>query len=239
MTAGAVLRLRAGVKDEETDIRCATAMLDDRVGRLGRLSGKERRLTVLVLVTIACWIGLGHSVDLAVISICSATMLFVLRIVDWKSIQGYVNWGVLVMYGGAVALGTALTQTHAMEWVAGKVIDPSVPNVVILIALVLAANLLTETISNAAAVAILLPIGYSLGEVAGVDPVLTTLAVTIPAGLAFLLPISSPPNAISFSAGHYSVRHMLGMGWPMTILAMIVVVLVMMLWWPVLGLKVW
>jgi len=239
MTLIAVVMLRREIADDPTDIRAATAMLDARVRRLGPMSGRERRLTGLALVTIASWITLGQVVDLAVIAIFSATMLFVLRIVDWKSSQGYVNWGVLIMYGGAVALGKALTDTCAMEWLALRIIDPAVPKFVILLLMVCAANLLTEVISNAAAVVILLPIGYSLGGVAGVDPVIMTLAVTIPAGLAFMLPISSPPNAISFSAGHYGVRRMMQCGWPMTLSALVVVLLVMALWWPVLGLKVW
>ena len=78
-----------------------------------------------------------------------------------------------------------------------------------------ASIVLTEMISNAATVAILLPIGYSLGAMSGVDPLAMTLAVTIPAGLAFMLPISSPPNAISYSAGHYGVKQVVTLGWRM------------------------
>jgi sodium-dependent dicarboxylate transporter 2/3/5 len=94
---------------------------------------------------------------------------------------------------------------------------------------------LTECISNSAAVAVLLPIGFSLGETTGVDPLTMTLTVTIGSGLAFLLPISSPPNAISFASGHYTVREVVRFGWPMTLCALVVLVGVMIFWWPVLG----
>ena len=67
-----------------------------------------------------------------------------------------------------------------------------------------------------------------------------TLAVTIPAGLAFLLPISSPPNAISFSAGHYSMREVVQIGWPMNVWGLVVLFVVIVTWWgPVLNISSW
>ena len=240
MTFVAVVTLRRRIPDDIDDIRAATRMLDQRVRRLGPMSPRERRLALLSLVTIAAWIIGGHTVGLAVIAMVSAATLFLLRIVDWKSVQDYVNWGVLIMYGGAVALGKALTETRAMEWLAGQVIDPSAPQLLIVFLMAGVAILLTEGISNAAAVAILLPIGYSLGDMIGVGPVMMTLAVTIPAGLAFLLPISSPPNAISFSAGHYGMREMVQIGWPMNLYGLAVLFLVIIVWWgPVLNVNSW
>ena len=127
-----------------------------------------------------------------------------------------------------------------MEWLAQQIINPSASPLLVLILMAGAAIALTEVISNAAAVAILLPIGYSLGGTMGLDPIMITLAVTIPAGLAFLLPISSPPNAISFSAGHYSVREVVQLGWPRTVCALIVVIGVMGIWWTlVLKINTW
>jgi sodium-dependent dicarboxylate transporter 2/3/5 len=240
MTVVAVVMLQRRIPDDIEDIKAATRMLDQRVRRLGPMSPREFRLAILSLLTIVAWIVMGHTVGLAVIAMVSAVLLFLLRVVDWRSVQDYVNWGVLIMYGGAVALGKALTETRGMEWLAGQVIDPSAPALLIVILLAGVAIVLTEGISNAAAVAILIPIGYSLGEMTGIGPVTITLAVTIPAGLAFLLPISSPPNAISFSAGHYGVREMVQLGWPMNVFAFVTVIATIVLWWgPVLNVNAW
>ncbi len=240
MTLVALTILKLRLPSDIADIKAATRMLDGRVRRLGPMSGPERRLAGLGVLTIIAWITVGHTVGLAVIAILSSILLFALRIVDWRSVEGYVNWGVLVMYGGAIALGHALTETQAMAWMARQVITPETPKLVILLTVVASAMLLTEVISNSAAVAVLLPIAYSLGSMTGLDPVTMTLAVTIPSGLAFMLPVSSPPNAISFSAGHYSVRESVQLGWPMPVAAFVVVVTVILLWWQlVLGLNVW
>jgi sodium-dependent dicarboxylate transporter 2/3/5 len=155
-------------------------------------------------------------------------------------LQGYVNWGVLIMYGGAVALGAALAETKAMEWFAHQVISDSFPPLALMMIMATVAVFLTEGISNTAVVAILLPIGYSLGEMTGVGPIMMTLCVTVASGLAFLLPVSSPPNAISFSAGHYSVREVVQLGWPMTVCALIVLYAVIAVWWNlVLNVNAW
>lgn len=240
MTALALVVIKRRVPSEQSDIKAATRMLDQRVRLLGPMSAQEKRLAGLGIVTILAWITIGHDVGLSVIAILSAVMLFVLRIVDWRGVQDYVNWGVLVMYGGAIALGHALSETHALAYLVEQVLSESTPPWLILLMLIVAAMALTEAISNSAAVAILLPIAFSLGELTGMDPITATLAVTIPAGLAFLLPVSSPPNAISFSAGHYSVREVISLGWPMTVLSFIVVCIVAAVWWGlVLQMKVW
>jgi sodium-dependent dicarboxylate transporter 2/3/5 len=170
----------------------------------------------------------------------SATLLFVLRVADWNAVQGYVNWGVLIMYGGAVALGRAITETRAMEWVFSQALDATMPSLLVVMILATAAIMLTEGISNSAAVAILLPIGYSVGEMTGVGPAMMTLAVTIPAGLAFLLPVGSPPNAISFAAGHYSIREVVQVGWPLNVCGLLLLFATIVLWWgPVLNVNAW
>ncbi len=83
-----------------------------------------------------------------------------------------------------------------------------------------------------------MPVGLGLCEPAGVAPLTMTLAITIPAGLAFSLPISSPPNAISFSAGYYGVRHVLAAGVPMNVISLVVFLLVMRFVWPLVGIGI-
>jgi sodium-dependent dicarboxylate transporter 2/3/5 len=240
MTAIAVWMLCTRIPSDVADIKPATRMLDERVRRLGPMSPRERRLTTLCVLTIAAWILFGHTLDLGVIAMLSATMLFVLRVADWNAVQGFVNWGVLIMYGGAVALGRAVAETQVMEWVFGHLVSPTMPGLVAVMIMAIAALVLTEGISNSAAVAILLPVGFSLGEMAGVGPAMMTLAVTIPAGLGFLLPVGSPPLAISFAAGHYSVKESVQIGWPLDAYGLLIMFLTIVLWWgPVLNVNAW
>ncbi|MCH7719560.1 MAG: DASS family sodium-coupled anion symporter [Planctomycetes bacterium] len=235
MAAIAVFWLRRQMTDDVKDVRAVTRMLDERVKHLGPMTSGERRLAVLGLLTVAAWVLIGKLVGLEIVALVSACSLFLLKIAPWQQVQGYVNWGILLMYGGAVALANALTQTGAVQWLADNFVGPDVPKLVIMALLPVVAILLTECISNTAAVAVILPIAYSVCAPLEIDMLFVTLAVTIPAGLAFSLPISSPPNAISFSSGYYGVHQAVRLGVPMSIASLMVVWLVMLLYWPLIG----
>ena len=50
-------------------------------------------------------------------------VLFVLRVVSWRDVERYVNWGVLLMYGGAIAFGAAINKSGAATWLAHMTIS--------------------------------------------------------------------------------------------------------------------
>ncbi len=240
LTAVAVFTLFRFVKSEVTDITPATRMLNQRVAELGPMSGPERRLAVVGLGTVGCWIILGHSVDLASIALAGAVAISVLRIADWRSIQEFVNWGVVIMYGGAIALGSAMKDTHAVLWLAQQILPSGHVHpawlLVVMVALTMA---LSSAISNAAAVAVLLPVGYGLCAQAdpAIHPLAMTYAVGISSGLAFALPISSPPNAICFASGYYRLLDVPRYGIPLTAVALTVFLLVAFFYWPLVGIE--
>ncbi len=232
LTGVALVLLPKFVPLDIADISRATSMISDRVAHLGSMNSAEWRLLILALATIICWIFWGHNLGLAVISIISASLLFVLRIVTWNQVQDYVNWGVLVMYGGALAIGGALRETEALAFIARQVFAHDFSPEMVMILVALAAIVLTECISNAAAVAVLLPIGYSICQPANINPMVMTLGVTIMAGLPFCLPVSSPPHAIAFSSGYYQVSEACKPGLVMNLCAVVVFIVVMLLYWP-------
>jgi sodium-dependent dicarboxylate transporter 2/3/5 len=222
---------------EIAEVKKARYFLRQELDRIGPMSPREKRMGILILVTILAWILLGHHIGLAEISVLAAILLFVLKIVNWKEIEDYINWSVIVMYGGAIAIGKALTETRAVEnLIMGYLPFDQIPSFAILVILAIISILLTEGISNAAAVAVLIPLGFGIANKYGLSPILIVFAVTIPAGLPFCLPMGSPPNAISYSAGYYSIREMVRAGIFMNLAAILVLMLVMRFYWPLIGL---
>ena len=241
LTATSVLVLVKFMPSDVKDITPATRMLNARVAALGPMSWRERRLAVVGLATILCWIITGHSFDLGVVAILAAVLIAVLRVIDFNDAQSYVNWSVVVMYGGAIALGTALKDTHAMLWVVHTLLpEGNVNPTAVLVMMAVVSMLLSAGISNAAAVAVLLPVGFALCEQVqpNIHPMTMAYAVAIPAGLAFVLPISSPPNAICFGSGYYGVRDVFKYGMLMTAVSLVVVVLVLLFLWPLVGIQI-
>ncbi|MEK7851163.1 MAG: DASS family sodium-coupled anion symporter, partial [Deltaproteobacteria bacterium] len=157
---------------------------------MGRMTWEERAIAFVILSTIAAWIVLGENFGLANIAIVSVVVLFVFELLKWKDVEEYVNWGVLLMYGGAIALGSALDKSKAAEWATNTFLmewfSSPVAAIVILSFL---AIVLTEFMSNAAVIAFLMPIGLSVANQMGIDPKVMTLAIAVPSGLGAMLPM--------------------------------------------------
>ena len=126
----------------------------------------------------------------------------------------------------------------AARWLAIQLVSSSLlPPVLVLMILAAVTIFLTEGISNSAAVAVVLPIALSLADYEGISGgKLTVFAVALPAGLAFCLPMGSPPNAITYSAGYFRLRDVLLLGMFVKLVGL-ALMLASMIWvWPHLGL---
>jgi sodium-dependent dicarboxylate transporter 2/3/5 len=205
------------------DVSRARLALKDELEKKGSISRDEVKVGAIIIATLFLWIFFSHRFGLANIALLSSVLLFVLGIMDWKDVEDYVNWGVVLMYGGAIALGSALVSTGAAHWLANLFLSrTSLTPFTFLLTLSIVSLFLTEGISNTAAVAILLPIGFSVGQAIGINPIATVFIVALPSGLAFTLPIATPP---------------IKPGLILNILSWIAFVLMALIYWQYIGLK--
>lgn len=209
-----------------------------KIDEMGSFSREEKNLIYVFTGVIICWIFLSSYIDISVTAILGGVMIFILDIIDWKDIEEYINWGIILMYGGAIVIATALTDTGAAKWLADIVFSviPLSPVVFILL-FALVTKLLTEGVSNVAAVAIVIPLAFSVGQVIGLNPVAITLLIALPGGLAFCLPMGAPPNAIAFSSGYLDLSEVVKIGLIMNLISIIGIYLVSQFYWPLIGLN--
>ncbi|MDX8410698.1 MAG: DASS family sodium-coupled anion symporter [Mariprofundaceae bacterium] len=198
----------------------------------GALGVKGRMMAVVMLAAVASWVFLGHALGLASIALLSVVLMFALRLVTWRDVEEYVNWGVVLMYGGAIAVGKALSVTGAAAWLAQMLLPVGLSPIILIVLLAGVTLLLTETVSNAAAVAILLPIAIPLGIEAGLDVMLVTLTVAIVAGFAFMLPMGTPANALIYSTHYVRLGLMVRRGVLMSLAAWALLVFTASVIWP-------
>ncbi len=220
-------------------VQAADDALRERSMALGRMRYKERATSAVMLATFSGWVIGGEKFGLANIAIAAVVALFVLRIVSWREIEGYVNWGVLLMYGGAICLGAAINKSGAAEWIAQVTISrwaTGGPSVVLIMSFL--GILLTEAMSNSAVVALLMPVSLGIAHEFGMDPRVMALVVAVPAGLAFTLPIGTPANAIAYSSGHLSMRDLVVPGAVLAVASWLTFNLVANWYWPWLGISI-
>ena len=225
-------------RPEISDVRPARELIESKVAALGPMSMVERKVLIVMLGTIACWIVLGDRAGLAAISILGASALFVVRAIDWHDVERYVNWGVILMYGGAITLAAALEITGAAKWMVTSLLGTMELGPFTLVAFIAVVSIiLTEAMSNAAVVALVLPIAFELGDaVPGISPLLMVFAVALPAGLAYSLPIGTPPNAIAYSARYHRIRDSVKAGVLLNLITLGTFLLVARFYWTHLGL---
>lgn len=155
------------------------------------------------------------------VALLCASLLFVAP-VNWRErrfaltwTEGrQVNWGIILLFGGGLSLGTLAETTGIARW-AGEGISrmglSSTPSGLLAVS-VGAAILISEFTSNTASVTLLVPIVIAAAQAAGFDPVRPALGAGLAATCGFIFPVSTPPNAIVFGTGLVPLWRMIRVG---------------------------
>jgi len=219
-------------------VRSADAVIAEKALRMGRLSARERSIGFVMVGTLAAWIIGGEEFGLATIALAGVIVMFVLGLLKWGDVERYVNWGVLVMYGGAIALGAAFNRSGAAAWMAKILLTRWADSPAAVIAILSGLSIiLTEAMSNSAVVALLLPVALGSAQALGIDPRAMAPAIALPAGLAFTLPVGTPGNAIAYSSGYLTLRDMVVPGTVLVVIAWVAFNLVAHFYWPLIGIS--
>ncbi|MDP3971136.1 MAG: DASS family sodium-coupled anion symporter [bacterium] len=206
---------------------------------LGKLSDDEITMLAILVATVGAWIFLSESLGLANIAIISVVVMFLFRVVRWQDAEEHVNWGIILMYGGAIALGVALERTGAALFITNSVLDiiPVHPWVLV-IGLIICTLAFTEVMSNAAVVAMLMPVALSIALTYNLNPIGIAFIIAVPAGFAFMMPMGSPPNALAYSANFYTLKDTIRAGIFMNIIALVIFIIGALVWWPLVGVSI-
>lgn len=125
-----------------------------------------------------------------------------------------VPWGVLLLFGGGLALSAALTESRADQFLAAQLeLIRDWPRWLAITLMIIGVVFFSEVASNTAAVATLLPIFGALADSWQVHPATLAVPITLAASCGFMMPVATPPNAIVYSSGMISARDMLRAGW--------------------------
>lgn len=147
-------------------------------------------------------------------------------LLDWKTAVK-IPWGVLILIGGGLALANGFASTQLDDWIAGQLVFlGQTPHLIIIILAIVTVTVFSgEIISNTATAALFIPITASLAVSLGIAPVLLMAPVAVAASYSFIIPISTPPNAIVFSTGHVTAAKMARAGLPMALIGVGIVTL--------------
>lgn len=203
---------------------------------LGPMQRGEKQIALIFITTIIFWImpNILHSffpkiewinilnsrLSISVVGLIGGLITFFLPVGDGKfkeanltwSETDRVEWGTLMLFGGGLTLGLLLEASGTAKDLGNLIFSSELNSPVLLGTLVvLLSIIISEFASNTAAASILIPLilGATLSH--GSDPILITnlvLATTFAASFGFMLPVSTPPNAIVYGTGRVPAQDM-------------------------------
>jgi sodium-dependent dicarboxylate transporter 2/3/5 len=175
---------------------------------------------------------LGARLPESVVSILGMVLLFVMpaSISPYKPVMSWndatdIDFGTLILFGGGLSLGSLVMKTGLGQEAGRALIDATgiTGQSGLVFVSIVSAGILTTLMSNTAAANIVVPVVFSVAVDMALDPTPSVVAASIAASMAFMLPISTPPNAIAYATGLLSVTDMLKWGFLLQVFSTIVI----------------
>jgi sodium-dependent dicarboxylate transporter 2/3/5 len=222
-----------------------------RKAALGTASRAEKNVGIAFVVTVFLWIlpgavlltlGRDHFATIwlinhlpeSVAALIGTALLFVLPVrtvagwqstLTWREAQR-IDWGTILLFGGGLALGDLMFSTGLAKWIGeglANLLDARTS--LGLIALFTAVGIVvSETTSNAASATMVVPVAIAVAQAAGVSPIQPAIAATLGASMGFMLPVSTPPNAIVYGSGQVPLTRMMRYGIVLDVLGFVAIV---------------
>ncbi|WP_343030530.1 DASS family sodium-coupled anion symporter [Fulvivirga aurantia] len=220
-------------------------LVNSELQKLGKISKSEKLVLTIFAITAFGWIFKQQINQLigepllsdTVTAMAGGLLMFITPvhlkknkfILKWEDTKK-LPWGILLLFGGGMCLARAMEKVGIIqlmgEFVKGQGELPTTLIVLITTAMVL---FLTELMSNVALITIFIPVAIGIAQGLGINPLLLVIPATIASSCAFMMPISTPPNAIVFSSGYIKMKQMIRAGFLLNLIAIAVLVLLNML----------
>jgi sodium-dependent dicarboxylate transporter 2/3/5 len=177
----------------------------------------------------------------ATVALLGALLLFMLPIqgrpfratITWKEATR-IDWGTILLFGGGLALGNLMFQTGLAEWIGHGLAEAFAANSQLGLTILFTgvAILVSETTSNSASATMVVPVAIAVARAAGVETLPVALAACLGASMGFMLPVSTPPNAIVYGSGCIPITKMIRYGLLLDVMGFLVIIVTVNWWLP-------
>lgn len=237
---GEALRLEVGdtllVEGSPADLR---TMFDD--GLLNNLAEPQDRpwrrekapiaiAAILAVIVLSAF----EVLPIVALALIAAGAVIALGCLDAKDAYDSIQWNILILIFGMLAVGLAMEKTGAAALIVGFLAQHAsgLGPVAVLAMIYVITSTLTEMISNNAAAILITPVAMGLGVELGVDPRAFVVAVMFAASASFATPIGYQTNTLVYNAGGYKFMDFVRIGLPLNIILAVVAVIVIPIFWP-------
>ena len=194
----------------------------------------ERAPVALVIFTAMVALAATGVLDMLPAAMLAAVGMILTRCVRASVARGAVDWQIIMVILGALALGKAIEESGAALAIAQQMIDTigRANPLMLLAAIYITTLVFTEVITNNAAAVLVLPIAYRISEELGLSFEPFAVAIMIAASASFITPIGYQTNMIVYGPGGYRFTDYTKFGLPLAVLVFVIAMIVIPMCWP-------
>ena len=225
--------LQLAFKPEFNSMDTAIRRLKIYVAHKGKFTGNEFLTILIFAIVFFCWIFLNERYGLGIIAIGGAFLYMATGLVEWKQVSRDTNWGVILLFAGAISLGVQMKNTGTALWIGQSLMNQFSPfieqfSIIPYLLNIFLTTLLSNIMSSSGTVAVLGPITLSMGG----DPAYMGMTTAISSAFGYFSAIAAPACMIIYSSGLVKMTDFLKAGWRMAIMSTITLLLIYKFYWP-------
>ncbi len=227
-------------KPEITDLEKVMETIRDEMEAEGPMTPQAKLALVIFLAVLVSWVMFSQQYGAGNIVMMGIIVAAVLGLVDWSYLHKKTQWGVVVLYAGAISMGKMLMATGAATWLAKKLLVVAstfgVMDGLPLLAVITTITAFTSnTMADGPTVAVLGPIFLKAAEMSNTSVYAIGIATALGSAFSYLLVIATPANAIVYGSGFLKGTDFLRAGSPLFLFSLLVTVILASVWWQKLG----
>jgi sodium-dependent dicarboxylate transporter 2/3/5 len=248
-----LLYIRFNIREFSISKEALLEIIQSNKAQLGKIKNEEKIVGFIFLLTVLLWILpsiftllgfenigklLNQKLPESVVAVLTASLLFIIPkdLKEFKPVMSVedlkeIDWDTILLFASGISLGELITKSGL-----GKVLAETVKNafnhemiLALLFVVIILAIILTEITSNTATAIVLTPIVISILESYNVNLINPVMSVAIATSLAFMLPISTPPNAIVYSTKYLDVKTMIKFGFLLDVIGSVIIYIFLIL----------
>ena len=228
-------------RPEVTDLSRAITALERKIKKEGRMSRQDWLTVAIFLITVLMWMTISDTIGLGITALIGVFLFLVAGVVRWEDLNNNVNWGTILIYGGAISLGIMMKTTGVAEWISRSFLAWAEPAGVgrgapLLSALSLMTLTLASFMSSGATVGLLGPITLNIASLSQTSVIIAGFITVISSSFSFLTTVASPACNIIYGSGYLKRSDFLRVGWKLIILSFLLIQLISHAYWRFLGL---
>ncbi|KJS01391.1 MAG: sodium:sulfate symporter [Peptococcaceae bacterium BRH_c4a] len=228
-------------KPEITDLESVMETIKEEMEADGPMTTQAKMAFAIFIGVLVSWVVFSQKFGAGNIVMMGIIVAAVLGLVDWSYLHKKTQWGVVVLYAGAISMGKMLMATGAATWLAKKLLAVAstfgiMDGLPLLAVTTTITALSTNTMADGPTVAVLGPVFLKAAEMSDTSLYAIGVATSLGSAFSYLLVISTPANAIVYGSGFLKGSDFLKAGGPLFLFSLFLTVMILaLIWWRHLG----